>query len=219
MKLNYKNIKSIYNGVALAALVIGFTSCGKKDANSPGVEFMPDMYRSPSVEVYGTSTFNGDTVYSTQFTPVKGTIARGYMPYVYPNTAEGYEQAGLYLKNPIALNDKVMVEAEALYGKYCLHCHGASGAGDGKVGGKLPGAPPAYNGALKNLSEGKIFHSITYGKGLMGNHASILTQDERWKLVHYVQKLQGPKEAAPADSTKAAAPVAEVKKEETKSTH
>lgn len=219
MKLNYKNIKSIYNGVALAALVIGFTSCGKKDANSPGVEFMPDMYRSPSVEVYGTSTFNGDTVYSTQFTPVKGTIARGYMPYVYPNTAEGYEQAGLYLKNPIALNDKVMVEAEALYGKYCLHCHGASGAGDGKVGGKLPGAPPAYNGALKNLSEGKIFHSITYGKGLMGNHASILTQDERWKLVHYVQKLQGPKETAPADSTKAAAPVAEVKKKETKSTH
>lgn len=219
MKLNYKNIKSIYNGVALAALVIGFTSCGKKDANSPGVEFMPDMYRSPSVEVYGTSTFNGDTVYSTQFTPVKGTIARGYMPYVYPNTSEGYEQAGLYLKNPIALTDKVMADAEALYGKYCLHCHGASGAGDGKVGGKLPGAPPAYNGALKNLSEGKIFHSITYGKGLMGNHASILTQEERWKLVHYVQKLQGPKETAVADSTKTAAPVAEVKKEETKSTH
>jgi len=204
MKLNYKNIKSIYNGVALAALVIGFTSCGKKDANSPGVEFMPDMYRSPSVEVYGTSTFNGDTVYSTQFTPVKGTIARGYMPYVYPNTSEGYEQAGLYLKNPIALTDKVMADAEALYGKYCLHCHGASGAGDGKVGGKLPGAPPAYNGALKNLSEGKIFHSITYGKGLMGNHASILTQDERWKLVYYVQKLQGPKTVA-TDSTKVVA--------------
>lgn len=217
MKLNYKNIRSITNGVAIAALLIGFTSCGKKDANSPGVEFMPDMYRSPSVEVYGTSTFNGDTVYSTQFMPVKGTIARGFIPYVYANTSEGYEQAGLYLKNPIALNDKVMAEGEALYGKYCVHCHGASGAGDGKVGGKLPGAPPAYNGALKNLSEGKIFHSITYGKGLMGNHASILSQEERWKLVHYVQKLQGPKEAAPADSTKPVA--AEVKKEEVKTSH
>lgn len=218
MKLNYNKIKSITNGVAIAAVLIGFTSCGKKDANSPGVEFMPDMYRSPSVEVYGTSVFNGDTIYSQQFLPVKGTISRGHMPYVYPNTTEGYEQAGLYLKNPIALTDKVLAEGEVLYGKYCVHCHGASGAGDGKVGGKLPGAPPAYNGPLKNLPEGKIFHSITYGKGLMGNHASILSADERWKLVHYVQKLQGPKETAPADSTKpAAAP--EVKKEETKTTH
>ena len=216
MKLNYKNIKSIYSSVAMAALIIGFTSCGKKDANSPGVEFAPDMYRSPSVEVYGTSVFNGDTIYSQQFLPVKGTIARGYMPYVYANTTEGYEQAGLYLKNPIALNDKVMVEAEALYGKYCVHCHGASGAGDGKVADKLPGAPPAYSGALKNLPEGKIFHSITYGKGLMGEHSSILSQQERWKLVHYVQKLQGPKETAPADSTKT--PVTGGKIEETKST-
>lgn len=216
MKLKYKSIKSIYSSVAMAALIIGFTSCGKKDANSPGVEFAPDMYRSPSVEVYGTSVFNGDTIYSQQFLPVKGTIARGYMPYVYANTTEGYEQAGLYLKNPIALNDKVMVEAEALYGKYCVHCHGASGAGDGKVADKLPGAPPAYNGALKNLPEGKIFHSITYGKGLMGEHSSILSQQERWKLVHYVQKLQGPKETAPADSTKT--PVTGGKIEETKST-
>jgi hypothetical protein len=32
--------------------------------------------------------------------------------------------------------------------------------------------------------------------------------------VHYVQKLQGPKETAPADSTKATAAPAEVKKEE-----
>ncbi len=212
MKLNNKDLKLTLCGLTAIVLVAGFTSCGKKDVNSPGTEFMPDMYRSPSVEVYGTSTFNGDTVYSTKFMPVKGTIARGYIPYAYANTPEGYEQAGLYLKNPIAMSDAVMKDAEKLYGYYCTHCHGAAGGGDGKVGAKLPGAPPAYNGTLKNLPEGKIFHSITYGKGLMGNHASILTQEERWKLVHYVQKLQGPKETAAADSTKAKAKPAEVKK-------
>lgn len=218
MKLNFNTIK-VASIIGLVVLIIcGFMLNGKKDPNSPGVEFMPDMYRSPSVEVYGTSKFNGDDVYSTQFLPVKGTIARGHMPYAYPNTNDGYEQAGLYLKNPIASSDKVMAEAEALYTKNCIHCHGASGAGDGKVGQKLPGAPPAYNSAaIKNLPEGKIFHSITYGKGLMGNHASILSTEERWKLVLYVQKLQGPKETAVADSTAKAAPaVAEVKKEETK---
>lgn len=193
MKIFYKNLKLVACGILTTALVTGFTSCGKKDPNSPGVEFMPDMYRSPSVEVYGTSTLNGDTIYSSQYTPVKGTISRGYIPYAYANTPEAYEQAGLYLKNPLAYSAEVEKEGEALYSKFCVHCHGATGAGDGKVGLKLPGAPPAYNGALKNLPEGKIFHSITYGKGLMGQHASQLTQQERWKLVHYVQKLQGPK--------------------------
>jgi len=210
MKRNYKNITSALFSVTALAIMAGFSSCGKKDANSPGVEFMPDMYISPSVEVYGTRVIDGDTVFSTKFLPVKGTIARGYIPYVYPNTTDGYEQAGLYLRNPIALTPDVEKEGEVLFSKYCIHCHGPAGLGDGKVGLKLPGAPPAYNGTLKNLPEGKIFHSITYGKGLMGNHASILTQEERWKLVHYVQKLQGPKENA-ADSTKAgAAPKATV---------
>ncbi|HWY10474.1 MAG TPA: cytochrome c [Bacteroidia bacterium] len=211
MKLNYKNIRSILSGITLAVVIIGLTSCGKRDENSPGVEFMPDMYRSPSVEVYGTSSLNGDEIYSTQFLPAKGSIARGYIPYAYPNTPEGYEAAGLNLKNPIPYSDKVLAQGEALYAKNCIHCHGASGAGDGKVGLKLPGAPPAYSDAAhKNLPEGKIFHSITYGKNLMGAHASILTQEERWKLVYYVQKLQGPKTTA-TDSTKVA--VAEVKKE------
>lgn len=204
MNMSYKNLKLMACGTFAALLVAGFTSCGKKDANSPGVEYMPDMYRSPSVEYYGSQVINGDTVYSAM-TPVQGSIARGYMPYMYPNTSEGYEQAGLYLKNPLAWSEKTEKEGEVLFGKFCVHCHGASGAGDGKVGLKLPGAPPAYNGPLKNLPEGKIFHSITYGKGLMGPHAPLLTQEERWKLVYYVQKLQGPKTTA-VDST--AKPVA-----------
>jgi len=185
-------------------LVAGFTSCGKKDANSPGFEFMPDMYRSPSVENYGTYIIGDDTLNSAML-PVSGTIARGYMPYVYPNTVEGYEQAGLYLKNPIALTPQVEKDGEVLFGKFCIHCHGATGAGDGKVAAKLPGPPPAYNGPLKNLPEGKIFHSITYGKNSMGNHASLLNTQERWTLVHYVQKLQGPKTVA-VDSTVKAVP-------------
>lgn len=209
MKMNYRNIKLAVTGACVALVFVSLTSCGKKDENSPGVEFMPDMYRSPSLEYYSTHTLDGDTANNAML-PVKGTVARGYMPYAYENTPEGYEAAGLNLKNPLAAADREKWEkdGEVLYGKFCIHCHGATGAGDGKVGGKLPGPPPAYNGALKNLPEGKIFHSITYGKNSMGSHASQLTAEERWKLVYYVQKLQGPKETAVADSTKAKMPVA-----------
>ncbi len=206
MKKHYKTIKFVFASALFGLVLTSFTSCGKKDVNSPGVEFMPDMYRSPSLEYYGIHTVDGDTLNSAK-KPVEGTVSRGYIPYVYSNTPEGYEQAGLNLHNPYASQKEAFEkDGEVLYGKFCVHCHGAAGAGDGKVAGKLPGPPPAYNGALKNLPEGKIFHSITYGKNSMGSHASQLTQEERWKLVFYVQKLQGPKETA-SDSTKVEAAV------------
>jgi mono/diheme cytochrome c family protein len=202
MKKNYKTIKFVFGSVLTGLIVAGLMSCGKHDEMSPGVEFMPDMYRSPSLEYYQTHVVDGDTMLNAM-KPAKGSVARGFMPYPYANTPEGYEQAGANLHNPLAAANRGQWEkdGEVLYGKFCVHCHGASGGGDGKVGGKLPGPPPAYNGALKNLPEGKIFHSITYGKNSMGPHSSLLTQEERWKLVCYVQKLQGPKEAA-NDSTK-----------------
>lgn len=197
--------------LALAAVsVLALSSC-ENAPNSPGYEFMPDMYRSNSLEYYSVHPLNGDTLMTAK-QPVAGTIARGHLPAIPPGM--DYEKAGLYLKNPIALNESSLKDGEALYGKFCVHCHGDAGKGDGKVSAKLPGAPPAYDGTLKNLSEGKIFYSISNGKGMMGAHASQLSVEERWKLVLYVQKLQGPK----AVDTTSAAPVAvaELKKEEKK---
>jgi mono/diheme cytochrome c family protein len=95
-----------------------------------------------------------------------------------------------------------MEEGKRLYGIYCTHCHGASGMGDGLVAQKLPGPPPAYSSPqLKNLSEGKMFHSITYGKNLMGPHGSQLNAGERWKIIAYIKTLQNPAGSAPADTT------------------
>ena len=75
--------------------------------------------------------------------------------------------------------------------------------GDGKVvtnGGFPP--PPAYSSAqLIDLPEGKMFHSITYGKNLMGPHASQLTQDERWKIIYYINILQQMGETAQESDT------------------
>jgi len=153
---------------------------------------MPDMYRSPSLEgnMGYTSISNGNLMQGNKL-PVVGTIARGFMPYIYGNDTAGYGMAGRNLHNPFEKNEINLKAGEELFGIFCVECHGSAGLGDGLVGIKLPGAPPAYtSAALKNLPEGKIFHTITYGKGLMGSHASQLTQEERWKLVLYVQKLQ-----------------------------
>ena len=151
MFVNTNNmIKKYFSRFAvLGSLVMIMDSCGKTDPNSPGIEYMPDMYRSPSVEVYNSNPLYTDSIGMRN--GVAGTIPRGFMPYPYANDTTGYGAAGRELKNPIALTPEVMKEGEDLYGKFCVHCHGAQGGGDGPVAAKLPGAPPAYSGPLKNL--------------------------------------------------------------------
>jgi mono/diheme cytochrome c family protein len=208
--MNKKATQIISLMAVCGCFAIAVSSCGKKDANSPGVEFMPDMYRSPSLETnMGYVDMNtGDTLEANRM-PVQGTVARGYLPYAYENNAAGYESAGINLRNPLTSNEANLAEGQELYGKFCVHCHGAGGEGDGLVGKKLPGPPPAYS-TLKNLSVGKMFHTITYGKGLMGPHAPLLSQEERWKVILYIEKLMFPdgRTTAATDTAKTSAPAA-----------
>lgn len=207
----YINLKAIVVSAMALTLVAGFTSC-EEVPNSPGFEFNPDMYRTRALRYYGQYvTATGDTLNMAR-KPVEGTIARGYLPAIPKGMT--YELAD-NLRNPIPFSPEVEKEGEVLYGKFCVHCHGEAGKGDGKVASKLPGPPPAYDGTLKNLSEGKMFYSISLGKGTMGPHGLILNAEERWKLVHFVQKLQGIRNAPPvADS--AAVAVVDAKKVESK---
>ncbi len=203
-------------GLMIALLVV---SC-KENPQSPGVEYMPDMYRSPAVEAY-MDYQNPDTLMARK--PAEGTIPfdadhfgdayNPHLPYPYPNTTEGYQKAGKELKNPIPLTKENLEKGESIYTTYCDHCHGDKGEGDGPViekGGHAP--PPSFTGPLSDLPEGKAFHTITYGKGLMGSHAKQLDKKERWLVVHYIQDLQKPDQnilktkgadsnAAPMDTT------------------
>jgi hypothetical protein len=43
---------------------------------------------------------------------------------------------------------------------------------------------------LKNITEGHIFHVITYGKNLMWPHGSQISVEDRWKIAKYVKTLQ-----------------------------
>ncbi len=220
-KFNPGLIAAAIGGVALLA------GCSS-NPDSPGLEYMPDMYRSPAVEAYvdyGQDPYYfGDSLASAQRAtasarlPVEGTIpfagseadAAFNFPYPYPNTPEGYEQAGRELHSPIAMTEATVEQGKAIYDKFCIECHGAKGKGDGTVvnKGNYP-PPPAYDGSqLKDLPEGKVFHSITYGRNIaMGSHASQLNHKERWLVVQYVKYLQngGKMAGGPAAQDTAAA--------------
>jgi hypothetical protein len=177
-------------GVAAGAGLRAVTSCGH-DPKSPGIEFMPDMYVSPSVETYQADPYFHDSVSALK--PVDGTIPRGYDTYFpYPNTNEGYEAAGANLVNPLEDNEANRAEGKRLFTINCRHCHGDKGDGQGTL--RIKGEPfpvPSYFDAVHMaLPDGKMFFSITYGKNLMGAHAYLLRPDERWKLILHINEMQ-----------------------------
>jgi mono/diheme cytochrome c family protein len=185
-------MKRIINRICFLILTAIIAISCKKTPNSAGLEFMPDMYRSASYETYSSNPNFEDGM--TARKPVEGTVPRGFNPMSYPNNNEGYEAAGRELKNPVELNELNLNEGKRLYSLYCGHCHGPEGKGDGKLvqNEKFP-PPPSYASAqLKDLSEGKMYFSITYGKNLMGSHASQVSPEERWKIIMHIQTLQQP---------------------------
>jgi mono/diheme cytochrome c family protein len=177
--------------IVFITVVIFFSSCGGD--SSPGYEYMPNMYRSPSIETYGEHTIeNFDGM------PVEGTVSRGnLLTFNYDKTLEGYLDAGNLAVNPLENNENNLADGKALYGMFCEHCHGATGAGDGTMTHAIYSAVPHYNDEklkrrcglpMCDLKAGHIFHAITYGLNAMGPHATQINEEERWKIVLYVQE-------------------------------
>tara|TARA_B100001142_G_scaffold6323_1_gene6424 strand:+ start:866 stop:1450 length:585 start_codon:yes stop_codon:yes gene_type:complete len=181
--------------ILICSIYMFMVSCGN---DGRGYEYMPDMYRSPSLETYGKNKVFADSLNARK--PVKGTIARGYLKtFNYSSSLEDYLLAGEEALNPYENNEENIVEGKALYGMFCEHCHGASGAGGGSITHPIYSAVPHYNDnktkrrsgtTMSELKAGHIFHAITYGLNAMGPHASQLTEKERWQIVLYVQELQ-----------------------------
>lgn len=196
-----KNKKYTLLSTLFAVLLTSIVLSSCKDAQSPGVEYMPDMYRSPAIEVYVDYEFPDS---STALQTPENSIPRGYLPYPYPNTTEGFEAAGKNLTNPYKVDEELIKEGQKLYASYCAHCHGKNGKGKGSIQNAIYGAVPSYsdqtpnrrgNRSMSELKEGHIYQAIMYGLNAMGPHSSLIREQDRWKIVAYVQTLQGNDEA------------------------
>jgi len=198
--------------ITMSSLV---SSCGSK--RKPKSTYMPDMAYSRAYETYAmhdTTLFTtdakkrGGNIIFYNSMPVPGTMRRGDLsPYTLPNNTEGYLGSSA-IKNPFpdSLDVASLNEAGRLYNINCGICHGDKAAGNG------PLAISGHVGGIANLtlpnyialSDGTMFHVITYGKGVMGSYASQLNSKQRWDVIKYIRTLQNPaKVAAGADSTAA----------------
>ncbi len=191
-----KRVNKLFVNIGIL-LVFCFTiSCS--DNNDPGFEYMPNMYRSPSIGVYTENNIDG---YNS--TPVHGTVSRGNLSsFNYSSSNEDYLKAGNEVTYPkdFIKDDKHLDEGKQLYLMMCSHCHGANGDGKGSVNHPVYSAIPSYadsvmirrtGGPMRELKLGHLFHAITYGLNAMGPHAYQTSEEERWKIVYYIkEKLQ-----------------------------
>jgi mono/diheme cytochrome c family protein len=204
------SVKSIVVCFVAAVLIMACSAGG----NNQGVEYAPNMYHAVAYEPYSQITdpsagrwltsieyedghaefFNSNTLNPNGMnmrTPPENTVPRnkqGWLPYRLPK--DSLELASRKLKNPLDSTAQVVADGKILYESYCEHCHGAKGAGDGKVADKYNGIANLNSDAIKNVTEGHIFHVITNGKGLMWAHGSQISPEDRWKISKYVKVLQ-----------------------------
>jgi len=180
--MNMKAFKNILAGLAVAMVLF---SC--QDKQKPNYQFFPNMYAPVGYEAYGKSDAFANGMEAQL--PVPGTINRDFVPYDYPNTPEGYAAARDSLKSPLEKNEVNLEKGKALFTIYCAVCHGDKGDGKGILvqNEKFLGVPDY---STRPITEGSIFHVITYGLNMMGSHASQLSSNERWEVTQYVEKLR-----------------------------
>jgi len=189
---------------------LALASCGAS-GDDPGLEYAPQMYHSipyePLTQIkdkekgkwlstredelgeFYNSNSNNPYEQNVKL-PVAGTVRRtanGMLPDRFGK--DDIEGAAL-VENPLTETPELLAEGKRLYESYCQHCHGEKGDGQGKVGVVYLGVPSYNSAAVKNLSEGHVFHIVTYGIRRMGAHGSQISPEKIWKITKYVKQMQ-----------------------------
>jgi mono/diheme cytochrome c family protein len=166
-------------------LALSFASC--QDPSKPNYQYFPNMYEPVGYEAYADSDAFANGIEAQ--IPVEGSIARGWQPYEYPDTNEGYEAAKSKLISPLENTEVNLAQGKALYGVYCAVCHGNKGDGQGilMTREKFLGVP-SYSD--REITQGSIYHVLMYGRNAMGSHAGQVNETERWQIAQHVMELR-----------------------------
>ena len=171
--------------IAILLSLFLMTSCF--DSSKPNYQYFPNMYESVGYGTYDESDAFPNGIEAQL--PVEGSVPRGWQPYEFEDSNEGYELAKVNLTSPLLNNEDNLANGKKMYEIYCSVCHGSKGDGNGILmeREKFLGIP-SY--ADRDITEGSIYHVLMYGINLMGSHAGQVNDEERWQISQYVLKLR-----------------------------
>lgn len=185
--------------LAVASVQFGCTKTGKhKDTN---IELIQDMMDQPALKAQDYQPDSPDKAAS--MLPPEGTVPVGYKPYPYHLNPDLAERS---LKNPVGgqMSPEVLELGRKKFDTYCAVCHGYEGKGDGPVSVKMALKPPSLiSEKVSNFVDGRIFHIISDGQGVMSSYAyQLVDENDRWAVVNYVRSLQKLAHAGGGSSSK-----------------
>ena len=199
----------------IALLVVGIFGIRGQKFSQPPVRIFPDMDEQDKLKAQKPSAFFADGLGSRL--PVAETQARGFNPagessiggipeYEFGGTPDYYHTGqinGFYgtgmpeqLKLTAENAHELITRGKERYGIYCAVCHGSSGNGLGMTSNYgVPGIAnlqlPAFG--EESYPDGRLYHTITNGKGMMSGYGYNIPVNDRWAIVAYVRTLQAAK--------------------------
>jgi len=187
----------------IIVLVISFFGFRGEMFSGTPLRMFPDMDDQDKIKTQRNSAFFADGMGARK--PVDGTVPRGFEPdgsgpsfgnstsYLDTGVLDGAYGDGM--PKELALNDDnldaFLRHGQERYNISCLPCHGESGNGKGTVAavGKFPVAN--LEGFPRNeYPDGKMFETISKGKGLMSGYSYNIPVNDRWAIIAYVRALQ-----------------------------
>ena len=190
-------------GIAMMVfLVVSLAGFRGDISRKAPIELIADMDRQPKLRPLEPNSFFANGMSSQPL--VKGTVRQSEaIPLadgsdVYPFETEHPAVSGLQTGTtnavaniPLEVSMGLMERGREKYTISCVPCHGGQGDGNGVV---------KYFGisAIKSLhdpdvvkqSDGDIYRTITWGKGVMKGYANTLSIEDRWAIVAYARALQ-----------------------------
>ena len=201
----------------IALLVVGIFGIRGQKFSKPPVRIFPDMDEQDKLKAQKPDPFFADghgarlPIAQTQprgFNP-EGAMTIGGIPEYEFGGQTGYyytghvgDYYGIGMPEELKLTNESAAElirhGKERFGIYCAVCHGASGDGQGMTSNY--GVPVAANpnAKLNSISpetypDGRLFETITNGKGLMSGYGYNIPVRDRWAIIAYIRTLQAAK--------------------------
>ena len=202
----------------IALLVVGIFGLRGQKFSKPPVRIFPDMDEQDKLKAQKPSGFFADGLGSRL--PIAQTQPRGFNPegeraiggipehefggqsgYYHTGAVGDYYGSGMPEELSLTAENatELIQRGKERYGIYCAICHGASGDGQGITANYgVPGIAnlqlPTFN--ADTYPDGRMFHTITFGKGMMSGYGYNIPIRDRWAIIAYVRTLQAAKESS-----------------------
>jgi mono/diheme cytochrome c family protein len=91
--------------------------------------------------------------------------------------------------NPAPRTPEALADSMMIYEDKCARCHGEEGKGNGPEAKMYSTKPADFTDSAKMSAstDGELFFKITEGRRPMPSYKGSLTEEQRWKLVHFLR--------------------------------